>query len=408
MSNIFERQHDIIALIQSLDISPTMYKNAVEKYHALAKHLEDNGIDAEIYPQGSFMLGTVVRPSVNDSNANYDLDFICQVRGRRDSTSPSDLREKILRALTSSAIYLDRLSYDDNCFTITYADIGNFGFTIDVVPAVDEEIATKIRLERECGRPDLINTTIAIPHCTQEKSYHWNISNPKGLCTWFNEINRPFASYKRFERRQSMFSANRSIFASVEDVPENLERSALQRVIQILKRHRDVYFASLKRSDSADLKPSSMIITTVVAQISKSAASDLEVSELLEYVLNELSIYSNRMKMSNYEFMRTYGERSLISYNNGKWCVLNPLNHEENLADSWNRNGDIPRYFFCWTNACIHDLISSMSMSDSEFRTNMENAFGSSFIQSTWTDKYKTSVYTDPKPITTTAKPYRA
>lgn len=408
MNNTIERQRDIIGLMQYLDISPTMYKNAVEKYHALARHLEDSGIDADIYPQGSFALGTVVRPSANDQNANYDLDFICQVRGEKDSTSPRNLRQKVLKALIASAIYSDRLTFDDNCFTITYADIGNVGFSIDIVPAVDEDEVNKNRLKRECDRPDLVNTTIAIPHCTQEKNYIWNTSNPKGFRTWFTEINYPFASYKRYERRQSLFSANQSIFASVEEVPEDLERSALQRVIQILKYHRDVYFSNLKRSDSAKLKPGSFIITTLVAEISNSAAQDLEVFELLEYVLNELSIYSNRLKLSNYEFIRTYGERSLISKNNGKWCVPNPLNPRENLAESWNINNDIPKYFFFWINACIHDLISSMSMSDSEFRTNMENAFGSSFIQQEWANKYKTSVYMDPKPITTTAKPYRA
>ncbi len=76
MINKPERQQDIIRLVQSLDISPTMHKNAVEKYRALANYLEENGIDAEIYPQGSFALGTVVRPSANDANAKYDLDFI--------------------------------------------------------------------------------------------------------------------------------------------------------------------------------------------------------------------------------------------------------------------------------------------------------------------------------------------
>ena len=32
MKNIPERQKDILSIISSLDISPTMYKNAVEKY----------------------------------------------------------------------------------------------------------------------------------------------------------------------------------------------------------------------------------------------------------------------------------------------------------------------------------------------------------------------------------------
>lgn len=30
-----------------------------------------------MYPQGSFAIGTVVRPNVKNPDANYDLDFIC-------------------------------------------------------------------------------------------------------------------------------------------------------------------------------------------------------------------------------------------------------------------------------------------------------------------------------------------
>ncbi len=46
MNNTYERQKDILKLISQLDISVTMYKNADEKYHAVAKFLEDCGIDA--------------------------------------------------------------------------------------------------------------------------------------------------------------------------------------------------------------------------------------------------------------------------------------------------------------------------------------------------------------------------
>ena len=45
MISTSERQTDIIKLISQLDISPTMYKNADDKYHALAAFLEECGID---------------------------------------------------------------------------------------------------------------------------------------------------------------------------------------------------------------------------------------------------------------------------------------------------------------------------------------------------------------------------
>ena len=85
MPNVLERQQDILSIISELDISPTMYSNAVEKYKAITAYLESYGIEAEMYPQGSFAFGTVVRPTSKSADANYDLDFICQIKGDRSS-----------------------------------------------------------------------------------------------------------------------------------------------------------------------------------------------------------------------------------------------------------------------------------------------------------------------------------
>ena len=137
MNNISERQKDILSIIRGLDISPTLYHNAVEKYQALGNFLNDNGLEAEIYPQGSFAFGTVVRPSAKDSSASYDLDFICQVTGTRDDYTPGGLRDKVERVLKSNKVYADRLKIDDTCFTIEYADSGEIGFSIDIVPSAD-------------------------------------------------------------------------------------------------------------------------------------------------------------------------------------------------------------------------------------------------------------------------------
>ena len=60
---VSDRIKNITIVVEQLDISPSLYRNAVEKYNNLAKFLNEKGIEADIYPQGSFALGTVVRPS---------------------------------------------------------------------------------------------------------------------------------------------------------------------------------------------------------------------------------------------------------------------------------------------------------------------------------------------------------
>ncbi len=78
--------------------------------------------------------------------------------------------------------------------------------------------------------------------------YEYIPTNPRGYAEWFRE------------RMQA--NSKRSLFDSIERVPTYPKKTILQKAIQLLKRYRDVYFAN--KDD--DLKPISMIITTLVAK----------------------------------------------------------------------------------------------------------------------------------------------
>ena len=407
MNKANERQTDILSIIESLDISPTMYKNAEEKYHTLASFLENCGIEADIYPQGSFALGTVVRPVAKDPDAAYDLDFICQLRKTKDEIAPSELRIIIEEALESSERYSGKLKIFEECFTIEYADIDGVSFTIDIVPAADETAVRKQELREKSRRPDLIDTAVAIPRHNGDRNYSWITNNPRGFRSWFEEINRPFLEYDQANRRMRLFKANRQIFASVDDIPDGIDRSAMQRVVQLLKYHRDVYFMKLQREDRDELKPISVIVNTLVAEISKSANPNGSVFELLHYVLHELSIYAYRQKLKNNEFNREFGERSVItkSEENGEWIIQNPADPDDNLADKWNENPMISQYFFQWIGTCTKDLVEALSLPDQQFRSTMENAFGAATIKKNWANKYN-QMRVEPKPIVTSPKPF--
>lgn len=406
MKNIPERQKDILSIISSLDISPTMYKNAVEKYSAITKFLNDYGIDADMYPQGSFAFGTVIRPNATDPSASYDLDFICQVRGSRVDYTPSELRQIIEDALNSSGIYGGKLTIYKECFTIEYADINDIGFTIDIVPATDETVENKNRLIKKSLEPDLIETAIAIPKHNGERNYSWLTNNPKGLRAWFDAKNEPFLTASRSAYRERLFAANRVLFASVEEIPHELDRSALQRVIQILKYHRDVFYAKIKDGD--EIKPISAIINVVTTQIASRYDPNCSVFELLEYVLNELNIYARQQTLTFKDFAQIYGSRTVFSRPDGKWYISNPANPEDNLADKWNQNERIPAHFFRWVKAVKDDLIESLQQDDDQrFRASIENGLGNTSVSSVLGNKYCNT--TPPKPISSqgAAKPYR-
>jgi len=400
---ISDRQRDILKIISQLDITPTMYQNAVTKYTSIAKYLENNGIEAAMYPQGSFALGTVVRPNTKDPNAEYDLDLICQLSNTRDDLTAAELRRKVEDILTSSDLYGGKLTIYDKCITIKYADVNGVGFSIDIVPAVAENEENKMRLRLKSNNPSLIENAIAIPkHC--EKNYNWITNNPKGYRLWFENINAPFQAVSRMQYRQMIFEENRSIYDSVEEIPEELDRSALQRVIQILKYHRDMYYVKLKNGE--DIKPISAILSTIVARISSSVPANISVFDLLYYVLNEFSTYAEHQVLTEESFVERYQGKNVIEKKGGKWIIVNPANPEDNLADQWNQDSSISKYFFAWAKAVREDLIDSLQMGDEDFRAKVETAFGFMTVANAWGSKYNKIA---PKPVIPVipAKPWR-
>lgn len=387
-----DREQDILKTIGSLDITPTMYKNADEKYHNIADFLSANGLNADFYPQGSFAYGTVVRPNVKNKDAAYDLDAVCQVTDSKEELSAKDLFNKVKDLFESNEVYRDKVIVYDKCITIQYADINGVGFSIDVIPAVDEDEIVKQEQKSESSRPDLVDDAIAIPkHCKQ--NYTWFTNNPKGFKKWFEEINSPFME-NAVSYRQMLFENNQAIFKSVEEIPDGLNRSALQRVIQILKRNRDVYYDALEKANhklvADEIKPISAIINTIVAEICKDAPATYSVFELLQYVIGEFDTYSKYQILNESDFKQRYADRNVIQKSNGKWTIKNPALGKDNLADRWNENADIPKYFFKWVQSVREDLIDSLGLNEeAEFRSHIDNAFGYETVQKSLGDKYR-------------------
>src|SRR3954451_7490633 len=85
--------------IASLDIPDNVFERAVGRYEAAAAWLERrwqlSGISALIYPQGSFRLGTVVRPI--HAADEYDMDLVCRRDLRKESISQALLKGAVGR-----------------------------------------------------------------------------------------------------------------------------------------------------------------------------------------------------------------------------------------------------------------------------------------------------------------------
>lgn len=395
---IRERREDILKIVEGLDITPTMYNNAVEKYEAIAKFLDDKGIDAHLYPQGSFSIGTVVKPQVRKRQADYDLDVICEVNYNKNDITPDALYEELKDALKSDGRYSPRLDFYDECITVNYSDVNGVGFSIDLVPSVHETPDRIISMKSRSLHPDLCDTSIAI---TKDKAYDWGSSNPKGYQSWFESVNQKFIDYGVHTNVNRLLLENRSAYTTADDIPKPLIRTPLQRVIQLLKAHNNEYF---NKPQIKDYKVKSVIIATLATTIAKNAPTHYNTFELLDYVVNELAGYS-LLRENHILFKSVQPLKTLIRYDGKEWNIANPSNPDDNLADSWNENSKNATYFFNWINAVLQDF---NSLNNADNNVGVINIFGESMLSRTDSGKKYIPQRSSPVSITAHNKPWRA
>ncbi|MDE0138699.1 MAG: nucleotidyltransferase [bacterium] len=290
--------------VEALDISAEQYELAVRRYKDLGSWLVAQGIgDPDVYPQGSFRLGTVVRPTI-DSDFDIDLVFLRYVA--KESITQNELRAQVGKLLRS---YM-RTRGDENgnpgleekgrCWTLVYADDE---FHMDVLPVIPD--------------PDGDDTAILL---SDRDLRQWQHSNPIGYADWFW---RSMGDAVEIGRVQLAATLSRD----VEDVPRWLVRTPLQRVVQLLKLHRDTFFHDQPRN-----KPASILITTLATHAYG----------------GETDLYEAYRKIA-------HNLHSHIEWRNPEFWVPNPAHEDENFADKWNTNPALKAHFDRWTQALIAD-----------------------------------------------------
>lgn len=318
------------ALADEIAISETRYEQACRSYSSLGAwlHRPESTVvqfDPQVYVQGSFRLGTAIRP-LNDEE-EYDVDSVCLLR----TLGSGDLTQKQLKMLVGDEIKAYRKAQSmakpvregRRCWVLDYADGAQFH--MDIVPAVPN--ATRQRLMLEARGMDLrwSDTAIAITDNTSPDyeyiSDDWQRSNPKGYAEWFR-----LRMGALFERRRRELAE--SIKASVEDIPDYKIRTPLQSVIMLLKRHRDGMF-----EERNDERPISIIITTL-------AAHAYSGEETIADALFAILLHMNRF----------------IEYNGRQYIIRNPSDPLENFADKWPQHPEREAAFFEWLEQARYDF----------------------------------------------------
>lgn len=303
-----------------LDIPENIYQLARTQYTDLSSwlktdHLDRYKSDAEIYPQGSIRLGTSIRPvKIEDE---YDIDLVYRRDIKKESCTHEDLKRDLGDQLRRYVSHLSRtgqstptLKEGRRCWTLEYKG----QFHMDILPALPDEEAQQYNL---CDIEDGIIITDRVLR-------EWQHSNPKGYANWFNEQQRVML----LERQEMMAKAAN---VDIERIPQERVPTPLRRVVQILKRHRDIRYQG-----PSDGKPISIIINTLAAEAYQGEPD----------VFAALIAVVPRM-------------RNGIKVQNGEFWVPNPINPKENFADKWKETDESQRAkrFFAWLHQVETDLL---------------------------------------------------
>jgi hypothetical protein len=332
----------ITAILREIDLPDSAREKAEARYKGLGEWFGEpgrrcSGYNPRVYPQGSFRLGTVVRPLSEDDE--YDLDMGCRLeRGVAKTThSQSDLKQMVGQDLEAYRIanrVHSPLDERNRCWRLSYKD--QVGFHLDAVPSIPEEEALRSAIsERMVANGitrDLANQIAGHAGAITDTSHpgylvitpNWMVSNSEGYARWFES-----------RIRQRAFRTPSRIFmiegkSTVEELPASTWKSPLQQAIQVLKRHRDVAF----KNDRVR-QPISIIITTLAAH-AYTGSSD--VAEALGQILPNLEA----------------GIRESFPK------VPNPVQPEEDFADKWyaadKGHLDLEGTFRRWIHQVIRDL----------------------------------------------------
>lgn len=322
----------IEALVDELDISDRRYEQANDSYMSLGRWLnrEDSSIkryDPAVYVQGSFGLGTVIKPL--NLEEEYDVDAVCELR----SLAKLDITQQRLKQMLGVEIegyrksksMVKPLREGRRCWTLNYSEGAQFH--LDLVPALPNGREVREMLEHHRFDARWAGTAIAITDNERANyaivSRDWPRSNPKGYLEWFKSRMVVVLN----ERKRVLA---KSLNASVESIPDYRVRTPLQASVMILKRHRDIMFAN----DEINCCPISIIITTLSAHAYN---GEEDVADALLSILSGMENYIER------------DERS-------RAVIRNPSDPMENFADKWAEFPERERSFFAWLRQAREDF----------------------------------------------------
>ena len=306
---------------QAIDLTDRQYQDAIDRYQAVGRFLGDpNGVLAilkpHLVPQGSFRIGTVVRPDSDE--CEFDVDTTCRLILNLPDIQYR-IKQLIATRLNSSETYKRMLEEKHRCWRLVYSE--DTRFHLDIVPAVPDNYQWLLNLGvSEVYAKHAVRITDNRSPNYYQNTIDWLGSNPEGYALWFLDV-------MKIQADQIRNKLSAELKVSIDKIPEYKVRTPLQRAIQLMKRHRDQIYGD------HELKPISVIITTLAARSYETIMRNQSGGLFYDIIISMVE------QMVNYIEKR----------NSFSW-IPNPVNPNENFADKWLIDPKLEKTFFEWHN----------------------------------------------------------
>lgn len=345
----------LTALVNEISITQTQFDNLVKSYGAVGKYIEEDprldGYSPLIFPQGSLRLGTIIQPVGKDDD--LDVDLVIRLTGKSPHWTQADLKRIIGDRLKSHGTYSGMLGDEGRrCWTLLYrqkSESKSERYHMDILPSVAEAGYTRVLNEVLSKAYSLDQAKRIAIRITDKESWDYRIST--NIRTWHSSNPDAYAYWFADRCRTSrIITEGRSIMATIMPIGKLAkEKSVLQQVVQILKRHRDIMF----RHDHDD-KPISIIITTLAGMAYQGEENLVD------------ALYNVIKRMESFIYKNERNE----------YVVKNPVNPEENFADKWTSHPKRQHNFFLWLDAVKKDFANILQSKGPQLRENLGKAVG--------------------------------
>lgn len=268
-------------MAENLQLDKKRFEKMETAYRAVSEWIEnDEGffkkVEFEIYPHGSALAGTTVKPT---SKEEFDLDFVIHIRMDWGKYDPEQVYNELMRRLKAHDLYKELLEPKNRVLRLNYAG----DFHMDIMPGCQEFVYEPNRI---LVRDKMLNGNVS--------------SSPRGYGAWFNgkaDTVKEFLLEKAY---------------AMEDLPKQEPyhlKKPLKRAVQLIKRYRNIYF-----ENDPDNATSSIILTTLAGQFYDGEGT---IYETVNNVVNRMN--------------------EAAKYGVEGFKVYNPVNRDEEFTDKWQR-----------------------------------------------------------------------